>query len=75
MDGQTIIIITIYIYVNMNNNSYRYQLERYRGRSTRHVSPQCGRKYTFTKYIDTYNNIYISDNIYTNDNIYISMIE
>ena len=56
----------------MNNNSYRYQLEKYRGRGTRYVSPQYGRKYTFTKYIDTYNNIYINDNIYTNDsNIYI----
>ena len=46
------------------NNNYRYQLERYRGRSTRHVCPQCGRKYTFTKYIDTYNN-----NIYINDRV------
>ena len=40
---------------------YRYQLERYRGRSTRHVCPQCGRKNVFTRYIDTYNNIYIND--------------
>ena len=40
---------------------YRYQLERYRGRSTRHVCPQCGRKNVFTCYIDTYNNIYIND--------------
>ena len=41
---------------------YRYQLERYRGRSTRHVCPQCGRKNVFTRYIDTENNnIYISD--------------
>ena len=46
------------------NNSYRYQLERYRGRSTRYTCPQCGRKYTFTRYIDTENyNIYISDNV------------
>ena len=43
---------------------YRYQLERYRGRSTRHVCPQCGRKNVFTRYIDTENNnIYISDNV------------
>ena len=42
---------------------YRYQLERYRGRSTRHVCPQCGRKNVFTRYIDTYNNIYINDNV------------
>ena len=42
---------------------YRYQLEKYRGRSTRHVCPQCGRKSVFTRYIDTENNnnIYISD--------------
>ena len=43
---------------------YRYQLERYRGLSTRHVCPQCGRKNVFTRYIDTYNN-----NIYINDNV------
>ena len=43
---------------------YRYQLEKYRGRSTRHVCPQCGRKQAFTRYIDTYNN-----NIYINDNV------
>ena len=43
---------------------YRYQLEKYRGRSTRHVCPQCGRKSVFTRYIDTENNnIYISDNV------------
>ena len=41
---------------------YRYQLERYRGRSTRHVCPQCGRKNVFTRYVDTENN-----NIYIND--------
>ena len=43
---------------------YRYQLEKYRGRSTRHVCPQCGRKNVFTRYIDTENNnIYISDKV------------
>ena len=45
------------------NNIYRYQLERYRGRSTRYICPQCGRKQVFTKYIDTYNNIYINDKV------------
>ena len=41
---------------------YRYQLEKYRGRSTRYVCPQCGRKNVFTRYVDTENNnIYISD--------------
>ena len=43
---------------------YRYQLEKYRGRSTRHVCPQCGRKNVFTRYVDTENNnIYIRDNV------------
>ena len=46
------------------NSHYRYQLERYRGRGTRYTCPQCGRKYTFTRYIDTENNNqYISDNV------------
>ena len=43
---------------------YRYQLEKYRGRSTRHVCPRCGRKGVFTRYIDTENN-----NIYINDDV------
>ena len=45
------------------NNIYRYQLEKYRGRGSRYVCPQCGRKYTFTKYIDTNNNTYVNDNV------------
>ena len=45
-------------------NTYRYILERYRGISTRYRCPQCGRKHTFTRYIDTENNNkYISDNV------------
>ena len=45
-------------------SEYRYQLERYRGRSTRYICPQCKRKQSFTRYIDTYNNNeYISDNV------------
>ena len=45
-------------------SNYRYILERYRGRNTRYTCPQCGRKYTFTRYIDTENNNqYISDNV------------
>ncbi len=44
--------------------SYRFILERYRGLSTRYTCPQCGRKHTFTRYIDTdNNNQYISDNV------------
>ena len=49
------------------NNIYRYQLDRYRGRATRYVSPQCGRKYTFTIYIDTTNNSYINDKVGKNN--------
>ena len=44
--------------------TYRYQLERYRGRATRHTCPRCGRKHTFTRYIDTENN-----NMYVNDDV------
>ena len=45
-------------------NTYRFILERYRGISTRYTCPQCGRKHTFTRYIDTdNNNQYISDNV------------
>ena len=42
---------------------YKYQLEKYRGRNTRHVCPQCGRKNVFTRYIDTTTHRYISDNV------------
>ena len=43
---------------------YRYQLERYRGRATRHTCPRCGRKHTFTRYIDTENNNrYVGDDV------------
>lgn len=44
--------------------TYRYQLERYRGRATRHTCPRCGRKHTFTRYVDTENN-----NMYINDDV------
>ena len=46
------------------DSSYRYQLERYRGRGTRHTCPQCHRKQSFTRYIDTHNN-----NEYINNNV------
>ena len=45
-------------------NDFRYQLEKYRGRGSRYVCPQCGRKYTFTRYIDTHNN-----NEYVNERV------
>ena len=45
-------------------SEYRYQLEKYRGPRTRHVCPQCHRKQSFTRYIDTHNN-----NEYINDNV------
>ena len=55
-------IVSKKYYITMTQ--YRYQLERYRGRNTRHVCPQCGRKNVFTRYVDTENNnIYISDNV------------
>ena len=44
--------------------SYRFILERYRGISTRYTCPRCGRKHTFTRYIDTENN-----NMYINDDV------
>ena len=44
--------------------TYRYQLERYRGRATRHTCPRCGRKHSFTRYIDTEdNNMYVGDDV------------
>ena len=45
-------------------NTYRFILEKYRGISTRYTCPQCGRKYTFTRYIDTENNNqYLSERV------------
>ena len=44
-------------------NQHRYQLERYRGRGSRYVCPKCRHKHSFTRYIDTYNNIYINDDV------------
>ena len=52
----------IIMYIPMSE--YRYQLEKYRGRSTRYICPQCKRKYSFTRYIDTYNNNeYVSESV------------
>ena len=44
-------------------SEYRYQLEKYRGRGSRYVCPKCRHKHSFTRYIDTYNNIYINDSV------------
>ena len=45
-------------------NDFRYQLEKYRGRGSRYVCPQCGRKYVFTRYVDTHNNNqYVSESV------------
>ena len=45
-------------------SNYRFILEKYRGRGTRYSCPQCGRKYCFTRYIDTENNNqYISEKV------------
>ena len=45
------------------NSEYRYQFEKYRGRGTRYSCPQCGRKYCFTRYIDTETNQYINERV------------
>ena len=42
---------------------YRYTLEKYRGIRSRYTCPQCGRKYVFTRYIDTETNQYIADDV------------
>ena len=45
-------------------SNYRFILEKYRGRGTRYSCPQCGRRYCFTRYIDTENNNqYISEKV------------
>ena len=44
-------------------NEYRYSLEKYNGRNSRHVCPQCGRKQVFTRYIDNETKQYIADNV------------
>lgn len=44
------------------NNNHRFILEKYSGTKSRYTCPKCGRKHTFTRYIDTENNNnYISD--------------
>ena len=43
--------------------NYRYTLEKYRGIRSRYTCPQCGRKYVFTRYIDTETNQYIADDV------------
>ena len=56
------------MYVKTNtsiNYEYRYQFEKYRGRGTRYSCPQCGRKYCFTRYIDTETNQYINERVGT----------
>ena len=35
----------------------------YRGRGSRYICPQCGRKYTFTRYVNTYNNEYVNERV------------
>jgi len=39
------------------------QLEKYKGQSTRFTCPKCGRKHSFTRYIDTETNIYIDEKV------------
>ncbi len=39
------------------------ELEKYKGQSTRYTCPKCGRKHSFTRYIDTETNIYIDEKV------------
>lgn len=41
---------------------YKYQLEKYRGRETRHTCPNCEKPLVFARYIDEQGN-YIADNV------------
>lgn len=43
--------------------SNRYQLEKYRGKSTRHTCPNCGHKWEFTRYIDTETGEYLATDV------------
>ena len=57
-------IPSLYIIICIPMNTYRFILEKYRGISTRYTCPQCGRKHTFTRYIDTENNNqYLSERV------------
>ena len=38
----------------------KYKLEKYKGQSTRFTCPKCGRKRSFTRYIDSETGEYIS---------------
>ena len=49
--------------INISMKNYRFTLEKYRGIKSRYTCPQCGRKYVFTRYIDTETNQYISDDV------------
>lgn len=40
----------------------RYELEKYKGPSTRHTCPSCGKEKTFTRYIDLDSGRYIDEN-------------
>jgi hypothetical protein len=37
----------------MSSRTYRYQFEKYAGKKTRHVCPECGKAGEFTRYVDT----------------------
>ncbi len=39
------------------------RLEKYRGQSTRFTCPKCGKKHSFTRYIDTDTNTYIDERV------------
>ena len=41
----------------------RFELEKYKGTSTRHPCPECGKKGEFARYIDTWNRYKFPDNV------------
>lgn len=43
--------------------NYRYTLEPYKGPATRHTCPACGRKRSFTRYIDTQTGQHLADHV------------
>ena len=41
--------------------NYKYTLEPYKGIKSRYICPNCGKRNTFTRYIDIDTNNYIAD--------------
>lgn len=47
----------------MNVNTHRYTLEPYKGMNTRYHCPECGKRKTFTRYIDTQTGLHIAPTV------------